>query len=82
MFALVEEKGAKLRGEVQGNLDEAKMELHTEINDLRTEMEGGEQERREVRQKVEFLSLNPPMCPCLTPSCSAYPPSCIMCKGV
>ena len=38
---LSRKKNIIVRGEVQKNLDNAKMELHTEINDLRTEMEGG-----------------------------------------
>ena len=46
---LVEEKSTLLRGEMKGDLGDAKMELHTEINDLRTEVEGGSQERKELR---------------------------------
>ena len=39
--ALVNEKTLVFRGEMQKNLDEAKMEVHTEIGDLRTQVEGG-----------------------------------------
>ncbi len=43
------------------------MELHTEINDLRTEMEGGDQERRELRDKLEVLSQKPSAVPLTEP---------------
>ncbi len=73
IFALVEERTRNLRGKVKADLDEAKMELHTEINDLRTELEGGDQERRELRDKLEVLSQNPPAGPLPDPQLQQVP---------
>ena len=61
IFALVKEKNAILRGEVQRNLEEARMELHTEINDLRTEMEGGSRQAR-IKGESGVPEPEPPCC--------------------
>ena len=63
IFARVEEHNTLFEKDLGAHVEEFKVELHSEIEELKTKVEWGVQERRALEREVALLGHKPPPAP-------------------